>query len=81
LAQAAQPLPAVSILIGPEGGLEANEIEQAKSAGWQVVSLGKRILRAETAAVVALTVVMAALGELGDAPSVNVPALNKGSQK
>ncbi len=41
LAQAAQPLAAVSILIGPEGGLEANEVEQAKVAGWQVVSLGQ----------------------------------------
>lgn len=72
LTHAAQPADAVSLLIGPEGGLEADEVEQARLAGWQVVSLGQRILRAETAAVAALAVVAAALGNLGDRPLVKV---------
>lgn len=61
-----QPLPAaVNLLIGPEGGLEADEVEAATAAGWQVVTLGTRILRAETAALAAVTLVMQAAGELG----------------
>lgn len=77
LGKATSPVEAVSILIGPEGGLEADEVEQAKAVGWQVVSLGSRILRAETAALAALAVVTAALGGLGDAPTVKVPAPSK----
>lgn len=56
----------VSLLIGPEGGLEPAEVELARAAGWQALSLGPRILRAETAAVAALAAVMALAGELGD---------------
>ncbi len=56
---------AVSILIGPEGGLEQAEVEQAQACGAQVVTLGERILRSETAGLVALTLVMQACGELG----------------
>ncbi|MCC6168502.1 MAG: 16S rRNA (uracil(1498)-N(3))-methyltransferase [Caldilineaceae bacterium] len=56
---------AVSLLIGPEGGLDADEVETAADAGWQVVTLGPRILRAETAALAALTLVMQAAGEFG----------------
>jgi hypothetical protein len=66
LGQTLAPVESVSILIGPEGGLEASEVEQAVAAGWQVVSLGKRILRAETAAMAALTLVALAIGDLGD---------------
>lgn len=36
--------------IGPEGGFSKTEISKAKHSNWQIVSLGKRILRAETAA-------------------------------
>lgn len=43
----------ISIFIGPEGGFSDREIEQAKSYGATLVSLGPRILRAETAAIVA----------------------------
>lgn len=39
----------IGILIGPEGGFEPSEIEAATAAGWQVMSLGRRILRTETA--------------------------------
>ena len=38
------------VAIGPEGGWTAAELELGRAAGWQVVSLGKRILRIETAA-------------------------------
>ncbi len=44
----------VGILIGPEGGFDQAEIEQAKAVGARIISLGQRILRAETAAVTAV---------------------------
>jgi 16S rRNA (uracil1498-N3)-methyltransferase len=44
----------VSILIGPEGGITGTEAGLASAQGWQIVSLGPRILRAETAALAAL---------------------------
>ena len=40
------------IAVGPEGGFTAEEVESAKRHGWQPVSLGPRILRVETAAIV-----------------------------
>lgn len=43
----------VGVCVGPEGGFTGTEIEQMKSAGFVPVSLGKRILRGETAAIVA----------------------------
>lgn len=43
------PVPSVAILIGPEGGFAETEIRQAAAAGLQTVSLGRRILRTETA--------------------------------
>ena len=39
----------IALLIGPEGGLEEGEVSQLVKAGAQSVSLGKRILRTETA--------------------------------
>ncbi len=48
----------VGILIGPEGGFEEKEIQEAESAGGIAVSLGKRILRTETAAITALSMCM-----------------------
>ena len=53
----------VSLLTGPEGGLEEKEVEQARAAGLQVCTLGKRILRCETAPLCALSAVMYAAGE------------------
>ena len=53
----------ISLLSGPEGGLEAEEVEQAKQAGLRVCTLGKRILRCETAPLCALSAVMYASGE------------------
>ena len=48
----------VGILIGPEGGFELNEIDAAVDSGGIAVSLGKRILRTETAAVTAVGMCM-----------------------
>ena len=54
----------IALFIGPEGGFSENEIETAKKAGCWVVSLGKRILRMETAALVFPAVVLYELGAL-----------------
>ncbi len=53
-----RPGMSVGILIGPEGGFDEKEIELARQAGAAVISLGKRILRAETAAVTAVAMGM-----------------------
>lgn len=53
----------VSLLTGPEGGLEATEVSQAIEAGLQVCTLGRRILRCETAPLCALSAVMYDAGE------------------
>ena len=57
------PYETVSLLTGPEGGLEEREVEQARAAGLQVCTLGKRILRCETAPLCALSAVMYDAGE------------------
>jgi len=57
--------PEVSIFVGPEGGFSADEVEHARRAGIGPVSLGRRILRAETAGLVAATAVLYELGDLG----------------
>ena len=61
-----EPAASISLLIGPEGGLTYGEVTLAQEHGWTLVSLGARILRAETAALAATAIVMAQLGELGD---------------
>ncbi len=53
----------VSLLTGPEGGLEESEVRLAMEAGLQVCTLGKRILRCETAPLCALSAVMYDAGE------------------
>ena len=53
----------VSLLTGPEGGLEESEVQMAMDAGLQVCTLGKRILRCETAPLCALSAVMYDTGE------------------
>ena len=53
----------VSLMTGPEGGLEEREVAQAQEAGLEVCTLGKRILRCETAPLCALSAVMYASGE------------------
>jgi 16S rRNA (uracil1498-N3)-methyltransferase len=48
----------VGIFIGPEGGFDPGEIEKAKEIGGDIISLGKRILRTETAAITATSMCM-----------------------
>ncbi len=54
----------IGYFIGPEGGITENEHKRLKEAGAISVSLGKRILRAETAAIVTGGVVLALMGEM-----------------
>jgi 16S rRNA (uracil1498-N3)-methyltransferase len=53
----------ISLLIGPEGGFSPEEVRAALQSGWKPVSLGPRILRMETAAVVATALVLYELGQ------------------
>jgi len=53
----------ISLLTGPEGGLETKEVEMAKDAGFRICTLGSRILRCETAPLCALSAVMYATNE------------------
>ncbi|MCH7746000.1 MAG: 16S rRNA (uracil(1498)-N(3))-methyltransferase [Chloroflexi bacterium] len=55
----------VSIFIGPEGGFTREEVEYARSKGIVAVSLGKRILRAETAGIATAAAILYEIGELG----------------
>lgn len=54
----------VALMIGPEGGFSPEEVEEAQSAGFLPVSLGPRLLRTETAAIVAAALVQSYLGDL-----------------
>lgn len=67
-AQEQTPLPAsvkaVALLIGPEGGLSASEIESAEAAGFRALTLGPRVLRTETAPLAAITLVQARWGDM-----------------
>lgn len=54
-----------AFLIGPEGGLSLDDARVAQNHGFKLVSMGPRILRAETAALAAATALQYALGDLG----------------
>jgi 16S rRNA (uracil1498-N3)-methyltransferase len=54
----------VLVIIGPEGGFSTAEVERAAAAGAQPISLGTRILRTETVALVVLAALLYARGEL-----------------
>lgn len=54
----------VMMLIGPEGGFSREEVAEACTAGFQPVSLGRRILRTETAAVATIAILQYILGNL-----------------
>lgn len=54
----------VYIIVGPEGGFESFEVEEARRAGVRTVSLGPRILRTETAGMVCVALVMHKFGDL-----------------
>lgn len=55
----------VVLLVGPEGGMTSEEVDLARARGMEVVSLGAAILRAETAALAAVTLAGARMGRLG----------------
>jgi len=54
----------VSLLIGPEGGFSENEIDQSITKGFKAVKFGPRILRTETAAIAAVSVLQSQWGDL-----------------
>ena len=54
----------VVLIIGPEGGLSPEEVDYARGKGLEPVSLGRRIFRAETAGIAAVSALMFALGEM-----------------
>jgi 16S rRNA (uracil1498-N3)-methyltransferase len=54
----------ITVLIGPEGGLAETEQQAAVAAGFRPVRLGPRVLRTETAAIAALTIIQHYFGDL-----------------
>ena len=64
LARLARPASEVQLLIGPEGGFSDNEISAATGAGFVAVSIGPRILRTETAALAAISILQSRFGDL-----------------
>jgi len=60
-----RPDPSLALLIGPEGGFTDEEVALARDKGALAVGLGPRILRTETAAVVASALILYELGEMG----------------
>lgn len=62
---ASSPDETISLFIGPEGGFSAGEIVAARAAGAHSVTLGPRVLRAETAGLVAASLLLAAAGDIG----------------
>ncbi len=59
------PVERVAVLVGPEGGLTPDEVDRAMNAGFLPAGLGPRILRAETAAMAAVSILGYELGDLG----------------
>ena len=68
LADLPRGLGAITVLIGPEGGLTREEEQAAVSAGYTALGLGPRVLRTETAALVALALLQQQFGDLSRAP-------------
>jgi 16S rRNA (uracil1498-N3)-methyltransferase len=62
---ASAPVASVAMVVGPEGGLTPQEVTRGEDAGFLVVGLGKRILRTETAGVVAVALLQYQFGDLG----------------
>jgi 16S rRNA (uracil1498-N3)-methyltransferase len=60
-----KPIERLAVLTGPEGGWEDREIELARNAAFEIITLGGRTLRAETAAIVAVTLAQHRFGDLG----------------
>lgn len=60
----AAPPQAICLFIGPEGDFSPEEVSRAAQAGMRIVSLGPRVLRAETAGIAASAIILYALGEM-----------------
>ncbi len=60
-----QPVDRVRLLIGPEGGLSADEIAMTTGHGFTDILLGPRVLRTETTALTAITALQVRFGDLG----------------
>ncbi|MBV6341722.1 16S rRNA (uracil(1498)-N(3))-methyltransferase [Candidatus Magnetobacterium casense] len=58
----------IYVITGPEGGFTPEEVKQAEASGVTIVTLGSRILRAETAAISALTLIQFIFGDMGRGP-------------
>lgn len=69
---------AVCLLLGPEGGLHAEDLEVLRHWNFSTFSLGPRILRGETAALAALSIVQYLAGNLRPAAAEGVPAAGAG---
>jgi 16S rRNA (uracil1498-N3)-methyltransferase len=61
-------LPSIALLVGPEGGLDEDELRIAQRTGFVACSLGPRILRTETAAPAVLAALQFAAGDFDSAP-------------
>jgi 16S rRNA (uracil1498-N3)-methyltransferase len=59
------PTRPITLMVGPEGGFASSEVEHARRVGLTAITLGPRILRAETAAIVAPALILYASGDLG----------------
>ena len=55
----------IALIIGPEGGFDIDEVNKLKECGANIVSLGNRILRTETAPIVMTSIIMYELGDIG----------------
>jgi 16S rRNA (uracil1498-N3)-methyltransferase len=53
-----RPGQSIGVFIGPEGGFDSREVEAAEENGAKILTLGKRILRTETAAISMLSILM-----------------------
>ncbi len=69
-AERIRPGTTVGIFVGPEGGFEETEVREAELCGWSAVSLGRRILRTETAGLAALAILMYCL-ETAEWPEIS----------
>jgi 16S rRNA (uracil1498-N3)-methyltransferase len=60
----ADPPESLIAMVGPEGGWEDSEIEMARESGWRIVTLGGRIMRAETATIAFIALLQHRFGDL-----------------
>jgi 16S rRNA (uracil1498-N3)-methyltransferase len=70
-AASGRPASGVWMAVGPEGGFESGEIEPWEEAGWRRAGLGPRTLRAETAGIVATSIVLHLWADLGAADAAH----------